>query len=447
MDFQNFVQEMVTLKKAEKYGEILQFFKINKEPFTQMQITQHNYLVSIILTALRKTNNTQAVPKFLEMYNIVMNENTHEMVLNAYGWAIFDKLKEDVQSKQFNKYQFLSLVQTIIPLLIGKKSQYSYSIISNIFRLTFKSEKEKVNQDYKFIHEFCNIFNPDLLSKDVSTIEIKGQNKEMASDEENWYQHQTKALLELGKYQECFEISSNAIEKLHNFHYNNDLWFARRIALSKKALGDMQGAIDGLEKIFRKKKEWFIKKELAELYFEIGDIQKSFEYAIEAINMNGFGKIEMKIGIISLIAKILKTKKQNDLSYKHLLLVKTIKEQNGWQVTNNDLCELHSLVVENEEVDMTKLLGELKTYWHSFVPNKTPTTTNEVLTGTITKIINDNERGKDGWMHSNNKDYYFSVPSIINFIENININTQVLFKLKENQNNGKIMAKIIKVIN
>ena len=328
MDFQNFVQEIIRLKKAEKYEEILQFFKTNKKLFTQIQIAQHNYLVSIILTALRKTNNIQSISTFMAIYNITINENTHEMLLNAYGWGIFDKLKEDSQSKQFNKYQFLNLLQTIIPLLVSKNSQFSYSIISNIFRLIFKIEKEKINQDYKFIHEFCNIFNPDLLSKDVSTIVIKGQNKEMASDEENWYQHQTKALLELERYQECFEISSLAIEKLHNFHYNNDLWFARRVALSKKALGDMQGAIDGLEKIFRKKKEWFIKKELAEVYFDIGNTQKSFEYAIEAMNLNGFGKIEMKIGIISLILPFIIPFLKKQIIYKCLFYGILIENQN-----------------------------------------------------------------------------------------------------------------------
>ena len=55
-------------------------------------------------------------------------------------------------------------------------------------------------------------------------------------DKENWFAYKTKALLKLGEWQECFDTSKNALEVLDNFHYSNDIWFARRIALAKKNL-------------------------------------------------------------------------------------------------------------------------------------------------------------------------------------------------------------------
>ena len=73
-----------------------------------------------------------------------------------------------------------------------------------------------------------------------------------------WYQNKSKALFELADFKECYEISKQALENINNFHYNNDLWFARRIALSKKEFGNTPEAIEDLEKIFKKKKALFV---------------------------------------------------------------------------------------------------------------------------------------------------------------------------------------------
>ena len=97
----------------------------------------------------------------------------------------------------------------------------------------------------------------------------------MASDKEKWYATKSKALFELRLFQECFDISEKALHEFNDFHYNNDLWFARRMALSKKSLGNLNEAINDLEKIFRRKKEWFIQKEIGDILLETGKIEEA----------------------------------------------------------------------------------------------------------------------------------------------------------------------------
>ena len=62
------------------------------------------------------------------------------------------------------------------------------------------------------------------LSKECSTIQVprKGELKDMelASDFENWYAYKTKALSKLSEWQECFDLSKEALEKIENFHYS-----------------------------------------------------------------------------------------------------------------------------------------------------------------------------------------------------------------------------------
>ena len=120
--------------------------------------------------------------------------------------------------------------------------------------------------------------------------------------------------MKLGKFQECYDVSKLALETFEKFHYSNDIWFARRIALSKKNLGNPEDAIKELQQILRKKKEWFIQKELAELYKEEGKNDKAFDLAIDAIN--NFGDLEFKIDLLYLLGELLKAK-GIDVVFRH----------------------------------------------------------------------------------------------------------------------------------
>lgn len=438
-DFNNFVNNIVSYKKAEQYSEALAIFKKEKNNFDSQQITTHNLLMSSIITSLRKTNNLNAIFKFVQIYNINFDENLHEMVLNAYGWALYDKYKKDSQQQSFDKYLFLNLFQNLIPLFLLKNSSFSYMVISNIFKIVLKKEKENQNIDYKYINDFCNLFEPNGLSKETSIIQIKDTDKEIASDFEAWHQNKSKALFELGDFKECYEISKQGLESINNFHYNNDLWFSRRIALSKKEFGNISEAIEDLEIIFKKKKEWFIQKELADLYFEDNNIDKSFKYSIEAICTNGFGKLEFKIGLVFLLGKILKEKKKNDLAHKHFMAIKIIREQHEWKIPEDLKKEIDSIESKNTSDNPIK---ELIKYWKSQNEIKDEHT----LAGTIKKILHDNEKGKNGFLTSNDIDYYFTLPAHLNFTKNVKLGSKVIF-ISTEQESGKKKARIIKVVN
>lgn len=443
-NYYEFSQEITRLKKSNNFMAVLDLFVANKDNFPKQQIANDNYIINNIIASLRKINNSIYVNNFLNKFNIIINEETNEIVLNAYGWAIYDICKIEVSNENYNKEKLLNLIQYPIQLLSLKKSNYSYSVISNIFRLILKAEKNKLNKNWNFINNFCNCFNPDIFSLECGTMKIRGKITEFALDKENWYATKSKALFELNNFQEFYEVSKIAISVIDKFHYNNDLWFARRIALSKKELGSIDEAIDELEQIYKKRQEWFIKKELAELYFEINNIEKSFEYAIDAICKNGFARLEFKIGLISLLSKILKMKNEIDLSNKHLFLIKIIREEHGWKLPQELLNELNQIELKIDSIDSLK--QELIKYWKSFkVKRNNSIQTKKRFIGYIKKILNDNEKGKNGFISSSTKDYYFLLPKHVKIIENIKLNTKVEFEVIQ-LNDGKERAKILKVI-
>lgn len=443
-NFNQFVNQIQEYKKSNQFQQVLDYFKKEKVNFSSEQISNDKFLISNIITSLRKINKSHFVNNFIASYNILINENTDEILLNAYGWSLYDICKSEVSHNNYNKEKLLQIVQYPIYLISLKKSDFSYSIISNIFRLILKVEKHKLNPDWNFINNFCNLFNPEILSLECGTSEIRGKTTEFASDKENWYATKSKALFELNHFQECYEVSKLAISNIDSFHYNNDLWFARRIALSKKALGNINEAIEGLEEIYKKRREWFIKKELADLYFEIGEIEKSFEYAIDAICKNGFSKLEFKIGLILLIGKILKAQNKIDLSIKHFLLVKIIREENGWKLPQELTDELNQINLET--ISHESLKRELIKYWQSLQPKQNNfIRKNNLLIGNIKTILNDNEKGKNGFLTSNGKDYYFLLPKHIKFIDKIQLNTKVKFEILQLED-GKERAKILKIV-
>jgi hypothetical protein len=467
-----------TLKKEEKYYEALNLFKTHKQEFTKKQISENIYLISDIVTCLRKTDQFDAGFKFLQIYGIEINEQTSGKLVNSYGWLLYSKYKaenqnlhqeydtedfddenEELGSENFdyhyNKSELLQKIELLIKQLLAQNNKFNGTLISNLFTVVLKSEKKKPAPNWKLINDFCNEIDPSLLSKETSTIKVekKGiiQDMELASDFENWYSYKTKALSKLRLWQECLDLSFEALEKVEHPHYSNDVWFSRRLTLAKRNLGNTEDTIKELEKILKKKKEWFIQKELAELYLENGQVEKAFKFSMDAINNSG--PIEFKIQLLVTIAEILRHKGENALSFKHFILSKLIREKEGWKIPQSLFDVINSF--RQNEIPISELKNiqqELQKFWntysnrvkHEYKKNINPENSDEIRTGLINKILNQNDRGKNGFIKSGNEEYYFTVNQNFQVIEKIKLGVSVQFKIQIK--NEKLNARIVKVL-
>lgn len=460
------------LKREKKYNEALVFFKENKSDFTNEQISKNEYLISDMVACLRYTSHYDAGFKFLSIYDIEINSETNEWILNSYGWLLWSKYKSensnvndsenendyfeedeetlDNSNFHYDKNELIQRIEVLIPILLSINNDYSKTLTSNLFSIVLKSEKKKPTPNWKLINEFCNNFNPENLSTECSTIQVerKGQLKDMelASDMENWFAYKTKSLLKIGEWQECFDTSKKALETIESFHYSNDVWFARRIALAKKNLGNTEETIEELQTILRKKKEWFIQKELSELYFEKEDFEKAFKYSIDAIT--NFGPIEFKVDLLYLLGRIHKNKSESELAFKHFSLSKLIREKEEWKVPQKLFDELNQFEQQAITVsEINKLKSDLNKYWNSFKPKqKNPSKSNpNIQNGEVVKIMHDNERGKDGFLKCDGTEYYFSLSANYHLTPKISIGSKVGFKILSAENGKKEQTRIIKL--
>ena len=338
-----------------------------------------------------------------------------------------------------------------MPLILKVNNDFAYSVVSNLFTSVLKAEKKKPNANWKLVNEICGLISPNYLHTDCRTIDVerKGQVKamELASDMENWFAYKSKALMKIGMFQECYEISKQALDLFEVFHYSNDIWFARRIALSKKYMGNSSDAINELLQVLRKKKEWFIQKELAVLYQEAGDIDKAFSYAILAIN--NFGELEYKVDLLFLLGELLKTKSEDDLSFKHFSLSHLVRKKEEWSTPAKLQSALSQFAKPNIPFgDLSALKNELRNYWKSFNPQQRIQVhgANNLLSGRIDKILHNDEKGADGFIkYDGNKSIYFRVNKTEEIIVKLSIGLEVMFKILPATEDKKAKAIQIKV--
>lgn len=429
-DFSKTIQSFI---KEQKYEDAVQFYKDNYKNFSIEEIAQNEYVVSDIMRCLRKLNKSSDVKKYLDSLGIKIDVNTPTRILNTYGWSLYDRLKNDstIEIIDNEENDYLTMLQEesideiknlfendplneevkkFLPLL---DFDSKYSPFSKLFSLVLKKEKTKQNPNWGFISELLDQIPVENLSKKCETFEavVKGRNRtiELASDKEAWYAYKTKALLKLGDFEGCFSFAQNALNEIERFHYNNNLWFARRIALCKKELGDVDHAIEELEAILKKRNEWFIQSELGDLFYVKGDYSEALRYnAMAALN---FGDIDFKVGLFLQMGRVEEKLEKFERAYDHYLLVKLLRSENGWKISQelSDLLEKTKGDYNSEFIESKTLVNYLKPYWKSLLPEEVE----------LKQISNKNQIGKISTLRKDKgfgfirgedkKDYYFKI--------------------------------------
>ncbi|CAK0755743.1 conserved hypothetical protein [Gammaproteobacteria bacterium] len=384
----DFSQAISKLNKEKKFAETLKYFKDSKNEFTPEQIGLNKFIVYEMISALIETNHYDVIFTFIEQHHVVLDPKNFSYLLKKF--------------------------------------------------------KDKPSVNWTVVNRFCDLVSADSLDTECRTIEVerKGEKKpmELASSKEDWFAVKTKALFETQHYQECFELSKIALESFEKFHYSNEVWFARRIALSKKHLGNSADALNELLLILRRKKEWFIQNEVAQIYKENGDNEQAFKFAISAIN--NFCDLEYKVGLILLIAELLALKQEKELSFKHYSLSKLLRIQEEWNVPNSISVALSQFSFEQIAIEkLPDLKKELKNYWSSFnqQQNAPRQNTTQRQTGKIDRILHNDEKGADGFIKfDGNKSIYFRVNTTEEIIKKITIGLEVEFKVLPATDDKKI---------
>lgn len=479
ISWQDFKQAVSRLCEEGKYQELLDYFKVNKADF-QGQIAADSYVLRYLLKAVRKSGHSRHIFTFMDSFGIVISDKTNKYLLNEYGWGLLDNLRssghypddsdfgeeffdhaapvDHVGAPEQPKSLLNERIMEFLKTVTGLKDSFFDKLVSALFSSVLKTEKKKPAPNWRFVSEFCDLFDPGRLSTECQTIQtphMKKKTTELASDQETWYAAKVKSLYILGEYRLCLELAEKALDAVPKYHYSNDAWFARWIALSLSGMGDARGAITRLEEILKRKHDWFIQKELAELHHKSGNTSEALKLALEAVN--SFGELKFKVDLMNLLASILKGKGQNELAFRHLSLGKMVRRDEGWGIPGVLLNELDAYgLPEIPWSEFDNLKKTLKTWWREQAgpspvhrrpkpaagKDHGPETKSS---GVIKKILHDNERGKFGFVRfDGDNEASFNIPRDFSIHPQLREGIEIEFAL-EQMPDGKYRARNLRL--
>lgn len=338
-------------------------------------------------------------------------------IRNYYLWSYFRVRfsKEDAYSER-NINSTRLFVKMVIQDLAN--SDLLYQVVSMKY---IAHEMDKAAPNYSAVNEFLSKLNPELLSRETfKFVDEKGRKRELASDQEKWYSWKTKCLEEIEDYHNCLKYSQLALENIETFHYDNDIWFKRRIALSKFELNQKDDAIKLLDEIIPVKREWFIFSDKGFMLIKTGEKEKGLQYLIQALKMPG--PDQMKLKIYSYFMENYNDKKYSEFSNKIKLYIVRIREKNSWPVSDDN----KKIINELSQDLKNKNLGDIKKDILDFISREFESI--EIsTTGKIERMLTE---GKTGLIKPDvGESLFFRVKSILNNTKGFKIGTPVTYQI------------------
>ena len=216
-----------------------------------------------------------------------------------------------------------------------KASEEILELITDFNDLLFKLalfsaiDAAKNLKDFQKVLELTDFIEPDKLPAEGDI--YKG--KKIISYRERWFYARLNALFEVQLYEECRELSLEAIKQ-----YPRRLEFCRRGALCKMMMGKYGEAEEELQAISRTRGcPWYIVADLAKLRFNIGSFSNALESAYKATLMPG--ELQSKVNLFSLIAKIQLVLGNSESAKNHTLLACSIRKNLKWKF-NEEITQL-----------------------------------------------------------------------------------------------------------
>ncbi len=391
-DFQTIKKQADEFRKAKKYTDALPLYKQLWEEYREDCNEWEGWGYAFCLK--QQKDYRQSLEICREVYKL---KPDFENIKGVYAWCIY--YTEIAVEKVNDEPKFFKAGEGILKL---SKQEDQYSPYTQTVFKVLQYLNDKAIYPTDKILEWTDKLNYEILDNTpFSFTDNEGKIRELAPKKEQYFMWRTKALLEKGLFGECIKLSQKALDTFENFHYGNEVWFARRISLSYKGLGQPETALEQLKSLLKRKNEWFIHKEIAEIYFEQGNNEQALKFAIDSAL--SFGDADKKLNLYKLLSEILIKNNEQEAAKKHIELMYQIRKANEWKI-DNDLQNL----INKFQIDTTKTVNlrdferELKQLWEKLkFSNQTQ------LIGVVKSIL---PNGKAGFIEAENKkSYYFQL--------------------------------------
>jgi tetratricopeptide (TPR) repeat protein len=249
---------------------------------------------------------------------LVEKHKEFKSVRNLYSWLLYD-----LHVKNFDTADLQNHEVGIEELLTYADQKDSNAEDADDYPCPYTMAVLKIIKHYKKpnfnifkIAHWIEKLDPTKLShKENVFVDPTGKERRIASPFEDYYATLSKLKFKEEKYQECVETCDFALGAIDEFHYDNDIWFKRRKALSLIKLGVEDEGFELLLSLSENRKgdKWFLYHEIAKVLFEHEDYEQALKYCIKGIQ--AFGDEAFKINLLILTARCLfKLERTDDAS-------------------------------------------------------------------------------------------------------------------------------------
>lgn len=272
--------------------------------------------------------------------------------------------------------------------------------------------------------EWLGKLKPELLDQEpFAYVDPKGNQRELASKMEQYHMMLSKAYLHKERWKECIEICQQATKIIPKLHYNNEIWFTRKIATAEYKLGNTLKAIDLLKELATKKPEWFIYYEIASMLYDSGDTREAIEYAVEAAQMPA--EPDKKVNLFKLMAEMLISIEKIEWAQRHVQFIYWVKKEKNWKIDSELMHLVQQLNIDtNRTLEPRRILNQLRNIWDDMMYAD-----QERYEGKIKSLL---PTGTAGFIEDNNrKTYYFRRKDFRGRAEYFVVGTPVTFYVEE----------------
>lgn len=323
-----------------------------------------------------------------------------ELLQSLYARCIYY-----TQFKTNSDVPLATLVEALKGIMILSPLDQPYSVAPKaIFSYTKSAMKQKTIP-WEEIEYWLKKIDPELLAIDPYKMKIaNGKSVEIASDIERWYANILKVKAALNKPKELLQLLEKARSKGIVWHYNNDIWFARKEAFAYAQLNQQEKAVNILRQILAQKQDWFLIYDLAKL---VNEEKERRQLLCEAALSKGKPTMKLKL-YESLYNEFLSSNiKEATL---HLCLIKALRRENSWDISEFVLNNISQSGLECNEDQSLNLIKQLRQIWKRYLPKENIQEARR-LVGTIKTIL---PNGQSGFIVSGKQSFFFGTYDIRN---------------------------------
>ena len=219
--------------------------------------------------------------------NEIIIKNTY--IISLLCWCIYYVYIKDFEKTEETDFEeFLKeakFIKNNCKQLTKEKEHYNPYVLTvfKVIRVYLKS----ASVNYKEIIKWLEALNPNELSEEVYNFQdMDGQDREMASKKEFYYQYKTKALEKLQRYEECIKVCEEAFDNIKHFHYKNHIWIKTRLYFAKCMEADSDNVEDEIKKykeLAYRENHWFMYHKLSLICWRYGKMEDALLYANKAL--------------------------------------------------------------------------------------------------------------------------------------------------------------------